>query len=151
MAEAIFNNIVSSNSELSNIYIAKSAGTHAFDGDSASLHSKNVLNKLWNIDISSHRAKKITKDMIENSFLILTMTTSHKLHLISLFPEYKHKIFTLGEYAMCEGYCEKTHEYDIPDPFGQDEESYEKCAEKIKMYIDKIVYKLLDLYKNDSK
>lgn len=145
MAEAIFNSTISADKELCNRYIAKSAGTHAFDGDGASVHSQNVLKKLWNIDISNHRARKITKDMLQQSFLVLTMTLSHKIHLCSLFPEYKHKIFTLGEYAMCEGNCEKLNVYDIPDPFGQSEESYEKCAQKIKTYIDKIIFKLYNL------
>lgn len=142
MAEAIFNNIISVNNELSDRYIAKSAGTHAYDGDAASVQSKNVLRKIWDIDLSNHKARKVTKEMLESSFLVLTMTLSHKLHLTALFPEYRHKIYTLGEYAMCDDNCENPNVYDVPDPFGQNEESYEECARKIKMYIDKIICKL---------
>jgi len=54
-----------------------SAGISAIEGQMANEKAIKVL-KSKGIDISSHRAKQLTDDMINGSDLILTMTVAHK-------------------------------------------------------------------------
>jgi len=51
------------------------------------------------IDLSNHRAKQLTKKMVEDADLILTMTASQKRHLLEMFPMSAGKVFVLKEFA----------------------------------------------------
>lgn len=94
-----------------------SAGIFAVDGDAASTEAVNVM-KEYGIDLSAHRAKKITLELIDESDLILTMTYGQKTMLGQ-----NQKVYTLSEYA---GF-----DYDISDPYGGSEEAYRAAAEQI--------------------
>lgn len=94
-----------------------SAGIFAVDGDAASTEAVNVM-KEYGIDLSAHRAKKITPELIDESDLILTMTYGQKTMLGQ-----NQKVYTLSEYA---GF-----DYDISDPYGGNEEAYRAAAEQI--------------------
>ena len=51
------------------------------------------------IDISGHSARQVTKEIIDDADLVLTMTTRHKELLKNDFPSANGKIFTLKEFA----------------------------------------------------
>lgn len=146
MAEGIFKAALESDEDLSGKYTVSSAGISAFDGDPASLNARIVLNECWNIDISSHKAKRLDANDIENAFLILTMTRSHKKAICSAFPQIESKVFTLKEYAYGLGFEKSMEDYDysldITDPYGMPLEVYRKCAEEIKDAADKVIEKL---------
>ena len=76
--------------------------------------------KKRDIDLSLHRTKPLTDELIDMADVILTMTSAHKMLIEGMA---KDKVFTLMEYAGGEG--------DIPDPYGGDLEEYEETAEKI--------------------
>lgn len=100
-----------------------SAGIGANPFDSASQNSILAM-KNYDIDISNHKSKQITKEIIDENDFILTMTDAHKKFLCNKFDQAKGKIFTLSEFA-----CNDN--YDIIDPFGADFEIYKKCADQI--------------------
>ena len=77
------------------------------------------------IDISGHISRQLDMDTIETSDIILTMTEGHKELLISMYPEYEDKIFTLYGYT-------SGKDGDIEDPFGGDEELYRQIRDQIK-------------------
>ncbi len=76
-------------------------------------------------DIKNHIPRQLTREIIENSSLVLTMTKAHKDSLLGF-----DNVKTLAELA---GESE-----DISDPYGGSIEVYRKCAKKIKEYIEKI-------------
>lgn len=130
MAEAIAKNIAENRGI--DIEIS-SAGIHAFAGDGASVNAVKVMEEMG-IDVACHIAKPVSKELIEDNDLILTMTKSHKDTLIFLYPSAKDKIFTLMEYAGKDG--------DIVDPFGGDVNVYRSCAEQLKNLIEEMFDKI---------
>ncbi|MCL6558800.1 MAG: low molecular weight protein arginine phosphatase, partial [Firmicutes bacterium] len=122
MAEGVFKDVLKKRPELSREYEVASAGIAAFDGDAASLNAVKVLMDEWGIDISSHRARILTKEDVEEAYLILTMTRGHKKAVVSMYPGAEAKVFTLREFVSDTGAAKEYGEYnyalDIPDPYG---------------------------------
>jgi len=116
---------------------AKSAGTSACEGDRASALSMKVIKNLYNVDISRHKARTVSEEDIKEASLVLTMSRMHKHILISNFPDYREKIFTLSEYALGPDVVKFAE--DIKDPFMSDEYTYSKVAEQIADYVDKVI------------
>ena len=72
------------------------------------------------IDLSGHRTKPLTDELIDMADVILVMTEAHKQLVESVA---KGKVHTFLEYAGREG--------DISDPYGGDAEEYERTASEI--------------------
>ncbi len=79
-------------------------------------------------DLSGHKSRQVTREMIESSEAIFAMTQSHAALLKNAFPDYAQKINVLGS--------------GIPDPFGGDIEVYRKSRDSIlaaiKKYIEQV-------------
>lgn len=101
-----------------------SAGIAAADGEGASENAVLAM-KNMKLDISAHKARKLTPSILNDADIILTMTAGHKAMLSGC-----KNVYTLSEYA--------GEAYDIPDPYGGDEETYMRCAEILKKLILKI-------------
>ena len=108
----------------------ESAGISAFDGEAASESAVRALEK-YDIDLSYHRSKTVTADLIKQSDLILAMTLSHKQ---ILEPVAGDKVFTLSEYVGTSG--------DILDPYGGGLETYEQTAGELYGLLDRLADKL---------
>ena len=98
-----------------------SAGLYAFDGEAMSINSLAALAE-EGIDGSAFRSRSVTKDLVEKSSLVITMTASHKAELLMRYPEAAGKTHTLLENSGG----------DLPDPFGQDLSIYRKTLQIIK-------------------
>ncbi len=142
MAEGIFKALLKDNN-IDNINVS-SAGISTFEGDSANEKAIYTLRNKG-IDIKSHKSRQITKEIIENSDLILTMTKSHKGMILNALPEYLNKIFTIKEYVYINNNEELTGKnLDIADPYGLDYNIYEKCAKEIEENLKEIIKILND-------
>jgi protein-tyrosine-phosphatase len=143
MAQGFFNEIVDKNCREPNLYVGESAGIAACDGDYASYEAADVMKSEWGIDISSHRARCLTENIMNEAYLVLAMTRQHKAVMVSSFPQAKSKIFTLMEYAYGKNSGAKAQDYDytldIPDPYGMSRQVYLKCARQIKDAVEKLV------------
>ena len=91
-----------------------SCGLCAFSGDSATDESIETMRQ-YGIDISGHRARPFSMYMVSEYDIFCVMTESHVQTLSQLVP--KNKLLILGG--------------GIPDPYGQGQDAYKKCAEKI--------------------
>lgn len=141
MAEAFFNSKISKKNDTT--YVAFSAGISAFDGDCATENSIKILQQNWNINIKSHKSKRLTQTDIDQSDLVLTMTSSHKIFINQMFINTASKIFTLKEFVSHNISTDPNgSNMDISDPFGFPISEYKICAEEIKDAIDKLVFKL---------
>ncbi|WP_255547798.1 low molecular weight protein arginine phosphatase [Crassaminicella indica] len=134
MAEAIFKNMLESLGKKTEGLKVISAGTAALIGQSASKNAIEVMNKKG-IDLSTHEATLVTKELLEEADLVLTMTKSHKQQLLFMAPDMKDKIYTLKEYIGKDG--------DILDPFGQPVSVYEACAREIEEILKELAEKLV--------
>ncbi|MGM9936378.1 MAG: low molecular weight protein arginine phosphatase [Candidatus Ornithomonoglobus sp.] len=116
MAAAMMNDIAVKNDL--NVLI-DSAGVFAGIGEKASDEAIQAMEKRG-IDLTGHRTKPLTDELINMADIILTMTKAHKQLILNYAPD---KIKTLLEYAGDDG--------DISDPFGGDLEEYEETAAQI--------------------
>lgn len=99
--------------------LVDSAGVFALIGECAADNAVLAMKK-YDIDLSLHRTKPLTEELIKMADVILVMTDAHKMLIENMA---KDKVYTLLEYANGEG--------DISDPYGGDLEEYEETAEEI--------------------
>ena len=149
MAMTIFNSFASF--ELAEFeYEAQSAGLAVSNEAPPSTNAVLAIKDYLDIDISKHRAHILSKAEVEEAYLILTMTQSHKHYILSMFPGAYQKVFTLKEYVYdVPVHSDKGNRSgtpaispDIADPYGKSLWSYKMCAEEIAMAIEKLVEKL---------
>lgn len=93
-------------------------------------NSRKVLQENG-IDASAHFSKQLNKYLVQESWLILTMTHLHKKKLLQIFPSVENQVFTLLEYAKRHG--------DIEDPYMQDIDQYRIAFDIISKAIDDIL------------
>ncbi len=99
-----------------------SAGTGAWDGAPAS-EGAYLVGLEHGLDLSGHRARLLTREVVEEADLILTMARHHRARVDELGGE--GRVFVLGEYAGREG-----NEAEVSDPFGGNLDVYrDTCAE----------------------
>ncbi len=90
-----------------------SAGISAFSGSEASCQAVNVMLE-EGINLSNHKARVLTLELLKECELILTMTQQHKQYIVQKFPMTADKVFVLKEYAEKASYfSEKKEEIDI--------------------------------------
>lgn len=148
MAEGIFKHLIKE-SKIENVCVS-SAGISAFEGDGANEKAIYTLNKK-EIDISNHKARQLSKDIIDGSDLILTMTSSHKKMILNALPEHFHKVYTLKEYAfIINGEETAGKNLDIDDPFGLDYNVYEKVAQEIEEQLIEIINNIDEIKINEK-
>jgi protein-tyrosine-phosphatase len=93
-----------------------SAGTGAWDGAPASEGAYLVALE-HALDLSAHRARLLTRDLLREADLVLTMSRHHRARAQELVPG--ARVFLLGEYAGRSG-----DEAEVADPFGGDLDLY---------------------------
>lgn len=111
-----------------------SAGISAYGGAAASEGAMLVALERG-LDLSSHQARPLTAELVEQSDLILCMSEHHVASAIALGGE--GKTFLLDEYAS----SGKTSS-SVADPFGQHIEAYREAAEDIDRQVAQAVERL---------
>jgi protein-tyrosine-phosphatase len=113
-----------------------SAGTGAWDGASASEGAYLVA--LENdLDLSQHRARLISRDIVEQAGVILTMARHHRTRVEELGGE--GKTYLLGEYAGRNG-----PDAEVNDPFGSSLQVYRETFGEISELIQEVMDRLID-------
>ena len=98
-----------------------SAGLAAYAGDEVSANSVNAAQN-YGVDISSHRARPLSPYELDGS-LIFCLGASHYNALAPYVD--KDRLFVLGE--------------GISDPYGGNQEIYDRCAEEINKALDGVL------------
>src|SRR5467141_1696670 len=112
-----------------------SAGTGAWDGAPAS-EGAYLVGLERGLDLSGHRAQLLTREMVDEADLILTMARHHRARVDELGGE--GHVFVLGEYAGREG-----DSAEISDPFGGDLEVYRDTCVELEALIDTAVERIV--------
>jgi protein-tyrosine phosphatase len=95
------------------------------------------------IDVSSHVSTQMDKKLINAADLVIVMEARHLKYIETFFPEARHKTHLLKE-LVCEA-----GEREIPDPIGCPDEEYERTAEAIERYIQKLVIVITKSYNGE--
>ncbi|HXW97253.1 MAG TPA: low molecular weight protein arginine phosphatase [Gemmatimonadales bacterium] len=111
-----------------------SAGTGAWDGAPASEGAYLVALE-HGLDLSSHRARLLTRELVDGSDLVLTMARHHLARAEQLGASGKAHL--LGEFAGGEGATAE-----VRDPFGGDLEGYRETYEELDAMLGAIVARL---------
>jgi len=112
----------------------ETAGTFAGEGEPASAQSVSVM-KDYGIDLSAHKSSTLTKEKIDASDLIITMTSSHRQHIGSMSAAALKKTRTLLEFTQNNG--------NISDPFGGTEKIYSDCFSEMKEALDNLFLEVI--------
>lgn len=141
MAEAIFNERRKKYPQLMAAgFVARSAGMFAEAGEPMSSGARYALHEL-NIPIYAHQATPVSKELLEESWIILTMQRTMARQITTALPMMYSRVHPLLCYANGIDFHEETaqHEYDVSDPYGQANQMYFACAVQMKKAIDKIL------------
>jgi RpiB/LacA/LacB family sugar-phosphate isomerase len=123
MAEGLFRHAVQGRGD----YRVLSAGLGALEGQPPSAHAVQAMKELG-IDISGHRSRSLTADLVAQADYIFGMTHGHVEGILLLFPEAAEKTFLLREFDdSVEGF-----DKDISDPIGGSYEVYVRCRDQIR-------------------
>src|SRR5690349_24732623 len=104
-----------------------SAGTGAWDGAPAS-EGAYLVGLERGLDLSGHRARLLSRELVEGADLVLTMARHHRARVEELGGE--GRVFVLGEYAGRDG-----EEAEVSDPFGGDLEVYRETVAELEALI----------------
>ncbi len=130
MAEGIMKKLIDSVG-LNEKYEVDSAGTSVFANFGASPNAIRAAAEV-DVDLSGHRAKQVTEELLREASLVITMTKEHKRLIGEAYEVAALKTFTLAEYSM--GSMD-----DVADPFGGSFDEYCYCRDGIMNYLVKMV------------
>jgi protein-tyrosine-phosphatase len=108
-------------------YTVSSAGTWAQLRRGAASTSIKLLAE-QGIDIGEHRAREVTRGLLEDADLILCMESGHAEALRVEFPEAAERIFLLSEMS--------DSKHNIKDPYGGPYLGYVKMVDEVSYLID---------------
>lgn len=132
LAEAIAR-VVASRRQLVDVSFA-SAGTSAWEGAPAS-DGALLVGLERTLDLNAHRARQLTRDIVEDADLLLAMGPHHleriealggtgKAHLLTAYASHGHDVRA------------------ITDPFGGDLEAYRSAADELEREVEGAVNRL---------
>ena len=117
-----------------------SAGTGAWDGAPAS-EGAYLVGLEHGLDLSAHRARLLTRELVESADLVLTMARHHRARVQELGGEGRTHV--LGEYAGQSG-----PQAEVSDPFGGDlevyRETYAELEDMVRAAVQRLVAELPD-------
>ena len=108
-----------------------SAGTWGLEGEDAASHAISVCRDRG-IDISQHKARRLTEEMIQRVDLVVVMEFDHFHAVLEMCPDADKKTRMLTQFG--DG---KRHFYEpVPDPYGRSKRQYVKCFEQIEKHME---------------
>ena len=127
MAEAYFRDLCEKGKR--NDIDVVSAGIFAGDKIQASPEAAQIMSN-YSIDISQHKSRQITEELVKSSDVIVVMTKSHRKTILTSFSFASDKVFLLHEFDGCKK--------DVFDPFGGNSYIYNKCFNEMKKALDNL-------------
>ncbi len=127
---------------LGDVHIA-SAGTGAWDGEPAS-EGAYLVSLEHGLDLSAHRARLLTRDLVESAHLIFAMSRHHRMRAEQLGGGSKTHL--VGEYAGRTG-----EDAEVRDPFGGAIEGYRECFAELEVLTDLMVSRLAREVSGDQR
>ena len=102
---------------------AFSAGLYANEGEPISADAVTALREahvapISGNDYTAHRARTVTRAMIEEADEVIAISASHAMELMMRFPEHVGKIKTLA--------------MNVADPYGRGIEAYRECLMQLR-------------------
>lgn len=106
----------------------ESAGTWASYGEPAAGRGQLAL-QAYGIDLSDHRSRPVTAELLAGFNLILTMERGHKEALRAEFPSLARRVYLLSEMI--------GQFFDIHDPIGGPQVDFDDTARELNMLLSR--------------
>jgi protein-tyrosine phosphatase len=106
-----------------------SAGIAAAPGMPPSAAGVDVMAECG-VDLSAHRSRPLTGEVVDASDVIVVMTASHREQVEARFPAAAQKVFLLGSFG---------HGGDVPDPIGLSADAYRRVRRQIEQALPELV------------
>ncbi len=101
-----------------------SAGTFAVDGMAASYQAIEALREKG-IDLTPHRSRMLTNDIIDSAALIVVMTRQHAQEIRRRFVDAQARI------RLLKSFDQGSNGGDVPDPLGCNVDAYRNIRDEI--------------------
>ena len=111
----------------------ESAGVHVFFGLTPDKFTKKVCFD-HGMDVSSHEPRQLTKEMIDQSDVVLCLAENHQQTILSAYPRLEPKVFLLKKFRQ----ERDVQNPSVDDPIGKPLEHYEHCFEEIEEEVKRI-------------
>lgn len=111
-------------------FVVTSAGIAAGPGDAATRESADALRE-FGVDLSAHRSRYASADLIARADDVIVMTRSHLLTVASKFPVLGGALRLL---CGADG--------DLDDPIGGGPDVYRACAATVRHHVDRLITEL---------
>ena len=122
MAELLLNHQAASRKDTS--MTATSANLYTFSNLPATAEAVTAMKEIG-LDLSHHRSRCVSAELVEEADIILTMTYNQKRYFLALFPHKQTIVRTLCEYA---GHPDM----EIADPYGQGLAVYRSVCKQLR-------------------
>ncbi|MBV6500338.1 MAG: Protein-arginine-phosphatase [Prosthecobacter sp.] len=130
LAEAIFRDLTKDRPD----FKVASAGTGAFSGQPASRHSVRLAQERG-LDLSGHRSRAVTIDLVEAATHIFALGRGHLAALVDEFPESEDKAYLVTEFTA----DDRLRGRDIADPFGGDLDDYREMMQHLELCLPSLL------------
>jgi protein-tyrosine phosphatase len=105
--------------------VVESAGLGALTGKQADPMARELM-LARGIDISGHRARQLTPDLVRSFELILVMELEHQRAVEGMLPTARGRVHRIGRWG----------NFDVPDPYRRDHAAFERALELIVLGLD---------------
>jgi len=105
--------------------VVESAGTAALVGRPAEKRAQDLMRERG-IDLSGHRARQLTRELLSTFELVLVMETAQQRAVEALWPSARGRVQRIGQMGG----------FDVPDPFRQDRSAFERALAFIERGLD---------------
>ena len=119
-----------------NSWVVESAGTWALVGEPAAPNTQDVLRDLG-LDVSAHRARSVSSELLGQFNLILTTERGQKEALHAEFPQVRERVYLLSEMI--------GEEFDIRDPYRDPIIEYRATAGEIESILSQGYERVIEL------
>jgi len=103
----------------------ESAGIAALVGKPAEQHAQDLMRDRG-LDLSGHRARQLTLDLLRQFDLVLVMEARQQKAVEALWPGARGRVHPIG----------KMGKFDVPDPYRQDRAAFERALAFIERGLD---------------
>lgn len=106
-------------------FTVSSAGVSALVGHPADPAAQELMRERG-IDISAHRARQVTPELVAAHDLVLVMEKGHEAAVLSIAPQARGKVHPIGKFG----------HFDVPDPYRQPRAAFEEALRLVERGID---------------
>jgi protein-tyrosine phosphatase len=96
--------------------VVASAGVRALVGCPAAPEAQTLMRERG-LDVSGHRARQLTAELLSSFELVLVMEELHERAVHALVPSARGRVYRIGRFGS----------FDVPDPYRQERPAFERA------------------------